>query len=566
MDSNFLILTLTIFPTGDLMADRSIYNTVNVNFGKEGNSNDLIKNHEHRRSIPDGDNEIFIAPQLVPENLFKSDLMAVSSAVATVRNKRSKGSKHSSKKTPKKKETKRNTIGKNTKQELSDILGEIRNARHHRLTRHDIRELAKRAFAHFKKRKGTGGEKKQSIAKTGTAKKSSALTPVKNVTAEIKKEQPKEVKKSEVTKPVKDEAKEDISTMLKTKTKADAETELDNIFGDTQTETKKSDFAEDISKNLKKKPAASLFSDEAMGSAVDTKKSTHPDASKDKKANKPTEKSAVKSVTTHPDAGKDKKANKPTEKSAVKSVTKSEIDKNKESKSTKGKENQKSPEISKKSDVPAANKLEKIKTLKKLLDKANPNKVPKKFLPEFPAGLKMIAWRDLLEKKKKELAELKSSVDQTSIGKELTKSEGIDLGQGDHPVTINIEINKDDLKGQDSKTRVTHQSKDSIKTVPTKTSSDSKSKHIKYLQKHLAGAQSLRKLIARALIGHCQATGKRILQAFVAMDKALARAQTIATIIGKKFHVDSERIESLVGGKEDEVVETFLRDIFSKFN
>ena len=214
-------------------------------------------------------------------------------------------------------------------------------------------------------------------------------------------------------------------------------------------------------------------------------------------------------------------------------------------------------EQAKKTDIPNADLENKIETLKSLLEKTTPNNIPGKFLKDLPAGLRVIAWKKLLEKKKDELNELKAH--------EKTK-----------PVTININIDGEktgtvdtslttptETQGEASKKSI-----DNLMTVKPEdinaNNNNNPDHHVRYLQKHIKDARSLRKLIAKTLIGHCKSTGKRILEAFIAMDKALERAQAIAEIIGRKFHVDTDKIKTLVDDKEDDVVETFLKDIFTK--
>ena len=214
-------------------------------------------------------------------------------------------------------------------------------------------------------------------------------------------------------------------------------------------------------------------------------------------------------------------------------------------------------EQAKKTDIPNADLENKIETLKSLLENTTPNNIPEKFLKDLPAGLRVIAWKKLLEKKKDQLNELKAH--------EKTK-----------PVTININIDGEktgtvdtslttptETRGEASKKSI-----DNLMTIKPEdnnaNNNNNPDHHVRYLQKHIKDARSLRKLIAKTLIGHCKSTGKRILEAFIAMDKALERAQTIAEIIGRKFHVDTDKIKTLVDDKEDDVVETFLKDIFTK--
>ena len=206
---------------------------------------------------------------------------------------------------------------------------------------------------------------------------------------------------------------------------------------------------------------------------------------------------------------------------------------------------------------------DKVKSLRSFLVKADSSIIPLKFLPDLPSGLRMIGWKEMIDKKKKQLNELEATIgtveDVTAAAETNSKQ-----------VSLNIDVD-DPLSG---KTAASSSGSDSSSNSPlgdlTELTADKKSEdpislqHIGYLQRHIKGARSLRKLIARTLVGHCKSTGKRIFEAFVAMDKALARAQTIATVIGKKFNIDIDRIDALVGDKEDQVVETFLKDIFTK--
>jgi len=239
----------------------------------------------------------------------------------------------------------------------------------------------------------------------------------------------------------------------------------------------------------------------------------------------------------------------------------------------------------KKSDVPDNNAeiKDKISKLKDIISKTTPDKIPEQFLPDLPSGLRMIAWKQLLEKKKKQLTELTGAfisdpakpvtininIDQpktSSLNALLAKpsvsvQSGVETDTADITVDTKTGVKKAIISADKNNNTITDiAEKEDGKLKPENVNS----KHVQYLQKHIKSARSLRKLIAKTLIGHCKSTGKRILEAFIAMDKALERAQTIAEVIGKKFHVDPDKIQSLVGDKEDEVVETFLRDIFTK--
>ena len=204
---------------------------------------------------------------------------------------------------------------------------------------------------------------------------------------------------------------------------------------------------------------------------------------------------------------------------------------------------------------------DKVKSLRSFLVKADPSIIPLKFLPDLPSGLRMIGWKEMIDKKKKQLNELEATVGTVE---DTTSAES-----NSKPVSLNIDID-DPLSGKTAAAAASDSSSSSPLGDLTELTGEKKSEdpislqHIGYLQRHIKGARSLRKLIARTLVGHCKSTGKRIFEAFVAMDKALARAQTIATVIGKKFNIDIDRIDALVGDKEDQVVETFLKDIFTK--
>lgn len=421
----------------------------------------------------------------------KDDLMAVASP-ARYREKRSKHSRKSGVEEQVK-----------TKDELMNILGAIRNAKHHKLTRKDIRELAKKAFARMKSKKKEKGKSDRSDGKRKDDKK----------TAEKKSKQ-------------KDAAKTLVEKEKKTsKTAKEDEKAFSNIFDDNAGKPKASEFAEDISKLGDSVKFSQMLSDESM-----TKQKNDFDTKLENLASK-------KSPTP-----KDSPTVKDPSQSMEQEINNALGTKETASKAGKKKNN------SKKSTVPELGRDEKIKTLKNLLSKANKSKVPKKFLQQFPAGLRMIAWRELLEKKKKELAELEAMQEKEQVNKKSVDAD-------EKPVTVDIDIDPNAVQP-------------SIDATTAKDDAEDKhhiSSHVKYLQKHLSSAQDLRKLISRALIGHCKATGKRILKAFVAMDKALERAQSIATVIGKKFKVDASKIENIVVNKEDEVVESFLRDIFSNF-
>nr|XP_047135433.1 uncharacterized protein LOC100199667 [Hydra vulgaris] len=232
----------------------------------------------------------------------------------------------------------------------------------------------------------------------------------------------------------------------------------------------------------------------------------------------------------------------------------------------------------KKSEPPEALE-EKIDSLKSVLLKANDNKVPDRFLVDLPAGLRMIAWKELIKKKKDELEKLEA-MDRKKVSKPVTID--IDINQDkidDNTVSALFKVSTESINNDATKNFETSninnlstvKKQDEKQLIKPDENSEEKddnlsSRHVKYLKKHIKSARSLRKLIAKTLVGHCKSTGKRILEAFVAMDKALERAQAIAEVIGQKFHVNTDLISNLVDDKEDEVVETFLRDIFTKLD
>lgn len=507
---------------------------------EEGDMNSVVL-HQYKRNIREDDDVISAVPNLMTENMMKNDLMAMSTP-AKYREKRSKHSKKSAKKSSKRSEIDHPT---NTKDELMNILGAIRTAKHHKLSRNDIRKLAKKAFARLKSKKsnvkGSGKDEKskkveqpKSVTKsvdTSEAKSETKIEP--KVETKVEKQSKKETVSTNDNVKAKDTINAKVASEKITKTAKEDEQAFSNIFDDA-VKQKPSEFAEDISKLGDTAKISQMISDESM---------TH----------------KIEGLDATLDSLGDKKSTTPSDEPAATDTSKSieqELHKEMEAKGEPSPEKLENKSTTKKSSIPASGRDEKIKTLKTLLAKANKSKVPKKFLEQFPAGLRMIAWRELLEKKKKELGELEELQSKEDIAK---KDKGGDAD--DHPVTVNIDIDPNADKNI----------KATAKLDGGKDKSDGSSdkhhlaSHVKYLQKHLNSAQDLRKLISRALIGHCKTTGKRILKAFIAMDKALARAQNIATVIGKKFKVDASKIETIVVNKEDEVVESFLRDIFSNF-
>ena len=477
----------------------------------EGSTNSVIGQHQFKRSLEDED--VLIAPNLMAENSMRSDLMAVATP-AKYREKRSKlhskRAKTLKRSGPEKQEK--------TKDELMNILGAIRNAKHHKLSRKDIRELAKKAFARIKHKKPN--EKPKAVGNSDKKKEGKKV----EETADKVTKQKASIVASDVKRKMTVDDVPKVNEKKMSKTAKEDEKAFSNIFEDTG-KPKVSEFSEDISKLGDASKLSQMLSDESMTSQKD-----------DFAAN--LESLTSKSTVTATEKQTEKKASQAIEQ---------EINNAMDEKDASSKVEKKESAAAKKSTIPDLGRNEKIKTLKNLLSKASKSKVPKKFLQQFPAGLRMIAWRELLEKKRKELAELE---ELQSSDKGNKKSDEVE----DRPVTVNIDIGQNTAPGKDTK--------DVNEASGDKHHIDS---HVKYLQKHLSSAQDLRKLISRALIGHCKASGKRILKAFIAMDKALERAQSIATVIGKKFKVDASKIENIVVKKEDEVVESFLRDIFSNF-
>ena len=442
----------------------------------------------------------------------KDDLMAVSTP-AKYREKRSKHSKKAVVKSAKRGD------GVKTKDELLNILGAIRSAKHHKLSRKDIRELAKKAFARMKHKKSDEKTKPENSTDKKQGVKENIKTPaIKSKEKELGESIVSAEKQSKV-KSRPDSTSSEVSKVAKEDEKA-----FSNIFDDSS-KPKTSEFAEDISKLSDTAKISQILTDDAMtGKKNDFESNLEGLVSKKSSASIQTETNTAKQASQ-----------------AIEQEISKALDSKETSTANKKDSN------TKKSSIPDSGREEKITTLRNLLSKANKSKVPKKFLQQFPAGLRMIAWRELLAKKKKELAELEDLQGNK-------KSKDVE----DKPVTVNIDIdqNSDQIGGGDTKQNAGKDGKGDKHHIAS---------HVQYLQKHLSSAQDLRKLISRALIGHCKATGKRILKAFIAMDKALARAQTIATVIGKKFKVDATKIENIVVNKEDEVVESFLRDIFSNF-
>eukprot|EP00794_Sanderia_malayensis_P018080 gene18080-19887_t len=501
---------------------------------QEGNENTLLRQTQYKRSLTEEDNgDKYTQPATINDNYITDDLMAIS-APEKLREKRSKHSKLP----PTAGRSNGNSGGVNSKDELMNILGTIHAAKHHRLSRKDIRQLARKAFQHMKmKKKAT----KKGSSSTATAKKQQKGTQKQNSQSMTS------AAATKVTKHEKVNEKSNVDTKIAKenakgggKTSSEDEKAFASMFEDSK--AKDSEFSEDVTKLEDSAKMNEMVSDDKM-----SEKSPVGDGGPDiealgaKKSAAPTESPLVAKTTTRQ---LEQELN--NELNVKDEVESTDLKDKPAAEEEKTKKQQK--EISKKNKIPDESRNEKIKTLKTLLAKASKSKVPKKFLGKFPVGLRMIAWRELLGKKKKELAELESMTDSASK-------------ESQQPVTIDINIDPaGDKTGSTKKATAPADSK------PDDNGPQHISSHVKYLQKHLAGAQDLRKLIARALVGHCKATGKRILKAFIAMDRALTRAQKIATVIGKKFKVDASKIENIVVHKEDQVVESFLRDIFANFN
>ena len=454
-----------------------------------------------------------------------------------------------------------------TKSEMSNIFNGIQASKHHKLTRSDIRKLAKKAvmLATLKKLNEVKSkndakksnilvkpkivEKKNTVNKSKVgAKKTTKKKKKKILKKKIEKDKSELIAdKKEMAKPTlsisgKDvKTEKDVDNIGETLSASLKESKPDKINDDIvamlkdnkDIGTKTSEMSEDLSTSTKTKDVINLLSDESMDAQKNAKENLTTDTATSAITAKDTKVEAknIKAEESFDDLFKtDKKA----------SIETSDEDMNVEDALLE----ESTSENSKKSELPIAKITEQIKSLKYALGKSSPSKVPETFFPDLPVGIRMIAWKKLIEKKSKELSVLEASV----------------AIPDDKPVMINIDIDQD--KTEKDASPGSPITKD---TEPDKKISEEKtSTHVHYLQKHIKGARALRKLIAKTLIGHCKTTGKRILKAFVAMDKALARAQAIATVIGHKFKIDADRIDALVGDKEDQVVETFLRDIFTK--
>lgn len=520
-----------------------------------------------------------------------------------------------------------------SKSEISSIFNTVHQSRHHKLTRSDIRALAKKAVmlatlkhvADISNRKPSAAtkvkelvsDKKYEISKKNRSKAKKKVGLNNSIPDNVNGTTGSHNKQTSVEKIV-IENKDEYNTDSNDVSKATMETNDEEFVlpsrgkvdhdkqNEFATKDQRSEFTEDIKKVTSKKQklgSGPLFSDETMqismakiNPMLDTKskesnykyhieKELDPNTldlnySSTKEQNtifmngkSYDDSPATDIVTVEPRIREEKKAMIEAQDDLdLKDLVSDPLEHHVESSYLLPKPIRKS-EISKKNIIPKSNGIldDEILALKSALGKANPNNVPGKFLPDLPVGLRLIAWKELLKKKAKELSnlEIRSAI--------LSNSENVE----EKPVTINIDIDpeadKSNAKEVDHRMskfeEVTPVKKASMVLNKNMFSTDSMTdldensnmhKHVSYLNKHISGARSLRKLIAKTLIGHCHATGQRLLDAFIAMDKALERAQAIASVIGKKFHVKETSISDLVGDKEDEVVETFLRDIFTK--
>lgn len=367
---------------------------------------------------------------------------------------------------------------------MRGIMGELKASKHHKLTRSDIRQLAKKAviLATLKKLKEKSGGP---TTKTG-------FTDKKNVTPAKANKKHKKSKKTKKRHHTEKHKETDVTT---------ATTSSALVLP-----VKDNEMSEDLA-HTSKKSSDSLSDDDPALKATDNE-------------------------------------NDISKKSSISRIDDSVANMFDDSDTTS------KPTSTERSTLPSGSQLvDKVKSLKEFLSKADASIIPVKFLPDLPSGLRMIGWKEMIEKKKKQLNELEATVGTVEDASE-TK-----------PLSLNIDV-EDPLTTKISSSEIGGEMPDL--TADKKSNDPVSLQHIGYLQRHIKGAQSLRKLIAKTLVGHCKSTGKRIFDAFVAMDKALARAQTIATVIGKKFNIDMDKIDGLVGDKEDQVIETFLKDIFTK--
>lgn len=405
--------------------------------------------------------------------------------------------------------------------EMKSIFTELKTSKHHKLTRSDIRQLAKKAvmLATLKK---LNEDKKSSITDKH------AINSSKPTKKQMKKKHSRKTKRKH---------KSLVS-------KSDLKNKLD---GDSLDVSPSRNLSNEMSEDLSRAKTKSTvqLSDDAMSK---TEKDAYPDADSESLMS-----STKSSMTSSPTGGT---ASTIEKKSSIAQIDKSVEnifdDDDDNADNTKAIEQLKDNAMMNTKHDADSQLSDKVTSIKTFLQKADPAKIPIKFLPDLPVGLRMIGWKELIEKKKKQLGELETDVGVT----ELTDVK---------PVTVNIDVDQDSIEKETAATDA--QTTDDLFSVNGDKKHDTDPisiQHVGYLQRHIKGARALRKLIAKTLVGHCKSTGQRILDAFVAMDKALARAQTIASVIGKKFNIDPDRIDALVGDKEDQVVETFLKDIFTK--
>lgn len=422
--------------------------------------------------------------------------------------------------------------------EMKSIFTDLKSSKHHKLTRNDIRQLAKKAvmLATLKKL----NEDKKSSTSTFSVKSGDKHSTV------LSKPAKKHMKKKHTRKSRRKHRTVIKKTDITKTSNVDSSSPADASVPFTKS-TKGSEMAEDLSHERKK--SAMTLSDDAM-SKTDKPRS---DADADSDDLMPsTESSVTSSSNIESGSSIEKKSNIAQIDKSVENIF-DDDDATRITRPTETLKKSSLPDMELKNNAspPDSQLSDKVTSIKTFLEKADPAKIPSKFLPDLPAGLRMIGWKELIEKKKKQLGELENAVGTTTETSEVK------------PVTVNIDVDQDNME----KEAATQTPTDDLFSVSGDKKHDTVPltlQHVGYLQRHIKGARALRKLIAKTLVGHCKSTGQRILDAFVAMDKALARAQTIAAVIGKKFNVDADRIDALVGDKEDQVVETFLKDIFTK--
>lgn len=413
---------------------------------------------------------------------------------------------------------------------MKGIMSELKASKHHKLTRSDIRQLAKKAviLATLKKLKDAKGGSPSANSKISSTKPSSSTSNSKqNTKSNNKKHNSKKTSNSNNKRNKKKHHSSEKHSHVSAST-AETVTTTDGNGGN--------EFSEDLSSHSPSKKSEDVLTDNDP--ALSVTDSSPSDISKKSNIGK-LDDSVASMFDEQTDSSSD----------ATKATVTSPV-----SFSSSGK----------------TQLVEKVKSLRSFLAKADSTIIPLKFLPDLPSGLRMIGWKEMIDKKKKQLNELEATVgtvdDAASVSVETNTNTNKPSAAS---VSLNIDVDDPLSSPGAAKASVSADSSSPLGDL-TDLTGDKKSEdpislqHIGYLQRHIKGARSLRKLIARTLVGHCKSTGKRIFEAFVAMDKALARAQTIATVIGKKFNIDIDRIDALVGDKEDQVVETFLKDIFTK--